>query len=212
MDNLLEIILPLAFFAVYFLSQLFGKKGGGESPEEIPDEMRKVREELKRKIEERRKAIQGHSQQQQRREDAQSRPAPEERAGGAVLRESRPRHEVRQEPAQPRRQLTPRTESAPMPDYDAHLQERMEEVRRSREEVEAAREKAREKVAALGIQKTEGTSAVVPLHGSAQSYRQFLRESLRDPANLQRSFLLHEVFGTPVGMRQNGAMRPSWEL
>jgi len=210
MDNLFEILLPLIFFAIYFASQFFGKKGEEEQEQQEPESMRKVREELRRKIEERRRATQ-EGQQQQRTEEPQA----QERAGGAVLRESRPR------PERPPAQRDPERRSAPVPeqpavpsfpsapDYDSDLEQQMAEVRRSQEKVEAARRQARERIGGLAAN-GKGSANRSP-HG-AESYRQFLRSSLRDPKNLRKSFLLHEVFGTPVGMREEGKMRPSWDL
>ncbi len=207
MDNFFEILLPLIFFAIYFASQFFGKKGEEDpSAEEEPESMRKIREELRRKIEERRRAGQQGQEQPHEME-----PPAEERAGGSVLRESRQRPE-----REPQRNLRPaepeRTEAQPpplQPSYDRDLEERMAEVRRSQEKVEAARQQARERIGSLAANQPASSK-----RGTNQtaSYREFLRESLRDPQNLRKSFLLHEVFGTPVGMREGGKMRASWDL
>lgn len=204
MDNLLEIILPLIFFAVYFASQFFGKKGDEDSQEEQPEAMRKVREELRKKIEERRRAQEGQQQQQTREPETQ------ERAGGAVLRESRQRPEREQAPNPPKEPSQAPAPSFPNArNYDTDLEERMAEVQRSQEKVEAARRQARERIGSLAANKAKSSNST---RSRTESYRQFLRDSLRDPENLRKSFLLHEVFGTPVGMRDGGKMRPSWDL
>lgn len=209
MDNLLEILLPLIFFAIYFASQFFGKKDEDEpTREEEPDSMRKIREELRRKIEERRKGDQQGPQQQQQRETEKQ---PEERAGGAVLRESRQRTGHESTPEPPTQPKAPRPAPSPsaQPSYDQDLEERMAEVRRSQEKVEAARRQARERIGSLAAAQSASSK---PKNNTAASYREFLRQSLHDPENLRKSFLLHEVFGTPVGMREGGKMRPSWDL
>ncbi|MGE9290829.1 MAG: hypothetical protein ACQKBT_07555 [Puniceicoccales bacterium] len=206
MDNLLEIILPLIFFAIYFVSQFFGKKSGEDSDpqQEPPDDLRKIREELRRKIQERRK----ESSHEYVREE---KPAePQKAHGGSVLRESQPQREMVE-----RRSHTPRSQQpAPgnIPDrsasqMEADLEAQMEAVRLSQKKAESARREARARVASIAKVSAKGRSPKSPA-----SYRQFLRESLKDPQNLQKSFILHEVFGTPVGMRRDGQMRPSHDL
>ena len=213
MDNLFEILLPLLVFGAYFLSQLFGKKGGEESEEEPSDELRKIREELRRKIEERRR---GGGETGGDPQAAPAGPAgPAEARGGSVMRESQPRRQMvdrREEEAAAAGQSAPSTPTAAGggEDYSGKLEAQMAEVRRSQEQVEAAGQDAQERVskfAAPASGRKTGAGRASPAN-----YRDFLREALRDPENLRRSFLLHEVFGTPVGARRGGEMRPSWDV
>ena len=207
MDNLLEILIPLLFFAIYFVSNFLGKKSEDkqEQPEENGgDDFRKIREELRRKIQERR----GNQGQEQAREATAQEEATANRGGGAVLRESHPRRGMSE-----RRTAPPEfVEEVPVfkneSNFERDLEVQMEEVRRSKEKADAARQQANDRVAA--ISRIEGSRSTTPR--SSASYRQFLREALGDPENLQRSFILHEVFGTPVGMRRDGQMRPTHEL
>lgn len=208
MDNLLEILLPLIFFAIYFGSQFFGKKGEEEDDgKPVPDELRKVREELRRKIEERRNASKGGGEPR-----GQAEPAAREREGGSVLRETHTRRSMvdEREEARTRQAAGEAEEFARAPaqasTIEQDLEAQMEEVRRSREKVAAARKDSREKSAALASRAKSQRAR------SPESYRQFLREALKDPENLRRSFILHEVFGTPLGMRRDGQMRASWDL
>ncbi|MFP4352435.1 MAG: hypothetical protein ACLFRP_06010 [Puniceicoccaceae bacterium] len=211
MDNLLEILLPLIFFAIYFAAQFFGSKGeeeeGGGKP--VPDELRKVREELRRKIEERRNASKPGGEPGER---AQPAAREREREGGSVLRETRTRRSMVDEREEARARGTAREPEvfAPAPAHASTIEEdleaQMEEVRLSREKVAAARKDSREK-SALAATRPRARHA-----GSPESYRRFLREALNDPENLRRSFILHEVFGTPLGMRRDGQMRASWDL
>lgn len=201
MDNFIEIILPLLFFAIYFASQFFSKKGSEEEEkDEQPDAMREIREQLRRKIEERRKAAE-QGQQQQTTE-----PQTQDRAGGTVLRESRPRIE---------REIAPRTPTPvaiptpAQPNYDRDLEARMEEVRRSEAQVESARKQALQSISKFAPKKQRRQKGSVTPHAN---YLEFLRSSLEDPESLRKSFLLSEVFGTPVGMREEGKIRPSWDL
>ncbi|MEM0965950.1 MAG: hypothetical protein AAGJ81_07385 [Verrucomicrobiota bacterium] len=209
MDGLLEILLPLIFFAVYFLSSFLGKKGESEEgapkkKEDVPDDLRKIREELKRRIAERR---QKSGQPQASGAPAQGAREPER--GGAVLRESRERRSMTAEreiapPLQPVEQtLTPQTKA---PSYEQNLENQLEEVRRSQERVEAARLEAQKRSKVIQKVATRRNS-----NRTSSSYRQFLKEALEDPESLQKSFILYEVFGTPVGMRQNGQMKQSWD-
>ena len=208
MENLLEILLPLIFFAIYFASQFFGKKSDGEEGggEAVPDELRKVREDLRRKIEERRNPNQSGDQS---REEAQS--ASREREGGSVLRETRSRRgmvDEREEARSREVESEPEVSTAPVQasTIEGDLEAQMEEVRRSRAKVDAARKEAWAKSAAVTSRSKSHRTR------SPESYRQFLREALQDPENLRRSFILHEVFGTPLGMRRDGQMRASWDL
>ena len=211
MDNLLEILIPIVFIAIYFVSNLLGNKSGEEeSPEAGGEEdFRKIREELRRKIEERRKG----NRQEQPSQQSQDIPASDQRQqparGGAVLRESQPHRRMEERRAnRPNSQREP--VEAPALKAESTIQRdlefQMEEVRRSKEKADAARLEASQKVAAIA-RVAERRSSKSPV-----SYRQFLREALKDPENLQKSFILHEVFGTPVGARREGQMRPSWDL
>jgi len=209
MDNFLEILLPLLFFAVYFISQFFGKKSGDdeEAPkqENVPDDMRKIREELRRKIAERRGQKPGEPQPQNRKIE----PVPVDDArGGSVLKESRKRRGMVDEKREAFERSGEGVPSYKKPvvaesNFERDLEMQMEEVRRSEAKVESARKLSRERAESIraGAKKK-----------SIISYRQFLREALEDPNSLQKSFVLYEVFGTPVGMRRDSQTRPSFDL
>ena len=208
MDNLLEILLPLVFFAIYFVSQFLGKKSEDEQApgKEPSDDLRKIREELRRKIQERR---QGSPQEYQREEKPPEPSRPEAERGGAVLRESQPHRGMveRRSSSSRNRESASEPALATTSTIERDLEVQMEEVRRSQEKADSARRQARQRVASINQAAAKARS-----QKSATSYRQFLREALDDPQNLQKSFILHEVFGTPVGMRRDGQMRPSWDL
>lgn len=242
MENFFELLLPLLFVGIYFLTNLLGRrKGGGESesrgeeqaaPGENADELRRIREELKRKMRERR----GESASGESTPGGEAAPAersgPEEREGGAVLRESHPKRsrgmrESRQrkiggdgreesEEAGPSASPTPSpAPPSPVPSpVDRQWNERMAEIRRTQEEAERIR---REAGAPGGLPPyrdgtSRGGSRATGAFPTAATYRDFLRASLAEPYNLRRSFLLSEVFGTPLGLRENNRTRPSWEL
>ncbi|MEC7281811.1 MAG: hypothetical protein VXU50_07075, partial [Verrucomicrobiota bacterium] len=65
MDNILEILIPLIFAAIYFFGNMFSGKSDGDSAPSIPggrqeedpdviERQRKIQEEIRRKIAERR--------------------------------------------------------------------------------------------------------------------------------------------------------------
>ena len=83
----------------------------------------------------------------------------------------------------------------------------MKQVELAREKADTARREAQKRVAAVKLAGSKRKAAQ-----SSTNYRQFLKEALDDPENLQKSFILHEVFGTPVGMRRDGQMRSSFDL
>ena len=212
MDGLFEILIPLVFFALYFLSSFFGKKEKEEEwVEREPDteEMRKVREELQRKIEERKEENQAG--QSAPREQAESATAGQQ--GSRVLRENQSmqrmqnRRESRDEPTAPA--------CAPTQVYDSEywekeLEEKMQEVEQTRQRADSLRE---ETIKKAGLSASTPRTAYCPPYGSsASNYATFLKQSLNNPENLRRSFILYEVFGTPVGARRHGEIRPSWDL
>jgi len=215
MDNLLEILIPILFFAIYIVSNILGKKSGEEpAPDsDADDDFGKIREELRRKIQERRQGgAQGQRGPGEQTARESTAPEPErERSGGAVLRESQPhRGMVEKRTHRPEREAAPVRMPPPLPaesSIERDLETQMEEVRRSKEKAEAARREASKKVASIARASERRRGAKSPA-----SYRQFLREALDDPESLQKSFILHEVFGTPVGARREGQMRPSWDL
>ena len=72
MDNILEILIPLIFAAVYFFGNMFSGKSDGDSAPSIPsgrqeedpdviERQRKIQEEIRRKIAERRGEEDGRS-------------------------------------------------------------------------------------------------------------------------------------------------------
>tara|TARA_R100000027_G_scaffold42073_1_gene31408 strand:+ start:11479 stop:12102 length:624 start_codon:yes stop_codon:yes gene_type:complete len=207
MDNLFEILVPLIFFAVYFVSNILGKKSGDEdkeSGEGGADDLRRIREELRRKIQERRK---GSPEQSPQTPEKPARPEPA--SGGAVLRESQPHRGMTER----RAQAPQPTPLAPAPDpfgqskIERDLEIQMKQVELAREKADTARREAQKRVAAVKLAGSKRKAAQ-----SSTNYRQFLKEALDDPENLQKSFILHEVFGTPVGMRRDGQMRSSFDL
>lgn len=215
MDGLFEILIPLIFFALYFLSSFFGKREKEEDwVESEPDteEMRKVREELQRKIEERKEENQSAGQAPQ---SSEAEPAMANQHGGRVLRENQSMQRMQDrrgnQPETPR-QEAPQAQS-PMYDserWEKELEQKMMEVEQTRKRADSLREETMKKAGATAP--TRRTAYCLPGSSGSTSYAQFLRESLDNPENLRRSFILYEVFGTPVGARRQGEIRPSWDL
>ena len=245
MENFFELLLPLLFVGIYFLTNLLGrKKGGGESeekaekqatPGENADELRRIREELKRKMRERRGESAAGSAGPAGEATSVERAGTEDREGGAVLRESHPKRSRGMRESRQRRfprgtgeeeaetAAAPPPAGAPSPGpaapspvpspVDRQWNERMAEIRRTQEEAERIRREA----GAQGLPPfDEGRPGSRPRSAgafpAASTYREFLRASLAEPYNLRRSFLLSEVFGTPLGLREDNRTRPSWEL
>lgn len=240
MENFFELLLPLLFVGIYFLTNLLGrKKGGGESedkaekqaaPGENADELRRIREELKRKMRERRGESPAGDSGPVGEATTVERAGTEDREGGAVLRESHPKRSRGMRESRQRRMggeggeetEEARTGTGPAPSpvpgvpspVDRQWNERMAEIRRTQEEAERIR---REAGAPQGMPAyRDGAGGTRPRSGgsfpTAATYREFLRASLAEPYNLRRSFLLSEVFGTPLGLREDNRTRPSWEL
>lgn len=208
MDNILEILVPLVFAAIYFFGSMFsGKKEDEEQPppmvpreaasDENRDEeahQRRVQEEIRRKIMERRRAQSGDA------------PPPE------LPRE---RMRPREEPARTAPEPTPpqvaqerddsdrtfswdRSDNAYDKNMDAQLR-RIEETKRRAEQLKRQADKAHMKneVGAGSKRKSQ--------RRSAGYFTGSVRESLQDPAAARVAFIYGEVLGRPVGLRDASA-------
>jgi hypothetical protein len=214
MDGLFEILIPLVFFALYFLSSFFSKKDKEEEwvePEPDTEEMRKTREELQRRIQERKEENQAG--QTMRGRDPET--AVTEKQGGRLLRENQPMHRM-QDRREDRRDPSPSpTAKPPVQVYDSEywekeLEEKMLEVEQTRMRADSLREETLKK--STSPSSTRRTAYCAPSSSGSSSYAAFLKQSLDNPENLRRSFILYEVFGTPVGARRHNEIRPSWDL
>lgn len=210
MDNILEILIPLIFAAVYFFgNMLSGKKEDEDFPSEVPrrssdaDEedaaarQRRIQEEIRRKIMERRRANSGQG--------SPSRPQPQ------VIRPQREvveqRREVRpptppvivQEPAARKNSEAEGRFSWGNSDnaYDRDMESRLRQI----EETKRRAARLKEQANAAHMKNDAGAEARKQKRKSASYFSGSVRESLGDPAAARVAFIYGEVLGRPVGMR-----------
>ncbi len=216
MDNLFEIIVPLIFAAIYFFgNMLSGKSDDASAPaprrEEDPDAVerqRRIQEEIRRKIMERRNA------------EGQGASPPSEPAS-EVDRSLRERHAVLEERRrraareQHKQERAAQSESAPdripdpvsrIPDpvnpYATQMQQRLRQIEATKRQAERLTKQAAERTSSLRPQ---------PSHSSRTTSRSPLargsvRSTLRDPATARAAFIYSEVLGTPVSQKKTSTV------
>ncbi len=227
MDNLLEILVPLIFAAIYFFgNMLSGKKEDEDAPSGSPrrienddeddaaERQRRIQEEIRRKIMERRRA----------NSDEGPRPGPT----GEVLRRRREaveerrefRERERQQEAAERaaRERVPEVPDAWGPTHEhAHAEHEASEPSFSWEKSDDAYD-TRMQAQLRRIEETKRQAEslkeqAVNQIGSSEDreqrkksrsggyFRGPVRESLKDPAAARVAFIYGEVLGRPISMR-----------
>ncbi|MEX0330208.1 MAG: hypothetical protein AB3N64_02180 [Puniceicoccaceae bacterium] len=206
-----ETLLPVVFFVLYGIAQLLGskKKKKGEPEEDsyqedvdMEERARQIREEIRRKIEERKRAREGQSPQPQQ-------PVPQQRRAryDPTLPETQQRRapEPTPAPARPVVQPQPVSRRAPEPvmprtsSLEQRLQEQRAILERARREQQEAKAKARQMLADVGAREQKaGTRRSVIASGNL---RNDLLADLQNPSSTRKAILLREVLGTPMGLK-----------
>ena len=193
MDNLLEWLIPLIFAAIYFFGNMFSGKSDEDSApgvpnrrrEEDPDAIerqRRIQEEIRRKIAERRGQSIPDSQN--------SRPAHHSSAPGSP--DSRP--------AQPQPRLQPGQQpshTAAASPYETQMQERLRQIEATKKQAERLKQKA----SALEPQRSSPRASPLTTHQSPLS-RASARATLRNPAAARTAFIHAEILGQPISQRK----------
>lgn len=220
MDNLFEIIVPLIFAAIYFFgNMLSGKSDDASAPaphrEEDPDAVerqRRIQEEIRRKIMERRNAEgQGAS--------PASEPASE------VDRSLRERHAALEERRR-QREMTRRAEASkkrtepasriphPTPQepafggaqsdevYSTQMQARLWQIEATKRQAERLTKQAAERASSLRPQPSHSSLST----SRAPLARGSVRRTLCDPATARAAFIYSEVLGTPVSQKKTSTV------
>lgn len=206
MDNILEILVPLIFAAIYFFgNMLSGKKEDEETPPAVPrrsgetddesaERQRRIQEEIRRKIMERRRAGSGGSSVDQAAEpNSQPRPAPRaEKAASSPTKPAAP--SVARE-----RQTARGAFSWDQSDdaYDRSMEKRMRQIEATNRQAEQLKRQADK--AHMKNQEIGGEGRRQRKSGGYFSGR--VRESLDDPGAARVAFIYGEVLGRPVALR-----------
>jgi hypothetical protein len=222
MDNFLEILIPLVFAAIYFFGNMFsGKSRDEDAPPEVPrpqdrdgedaeaaDRQRRIQDEIRRKIMERRRTLGG---------DSSMRPA----ASGHDLRERR------EEPAQARETMQRQPESTPPPlaapshrkaerstspsfswdesddIYQDSMQERLKQIEATKRRAEQLKRQAD-----AAHRRTDRQRSTQRPDKGRRYFSGPVRESLRDPAAARVAFIYGEVLGRPISQRKESSSVP----
>ncbi len=225
MDNLLEILVPLIFAAVYFFGNMLSRSGGDERPsarsrrpglpvdEEAAERQRRIQEEIRRKIMERRREAEGVA------------PTVTLPPNSAKLRERRREVEARREVREHRKETREVVHEAEAPSYLAPTYETepqeaeaprgfswdtsddiyQETMQAQLRQIEATKRQAE----ALKRQAEAGRSAKSAARRGAHAKSSggpvlsgSVRDQLKNPAAARAAFVYGEVLGQPVGMRK----------
>jgi hypothetical protein len=229
MDNILEILVPLIFAAIYFFGNMFGKSKDGEdsaapSPSrrdaegegagEGAERQRRIQEEIRRKIMERRRAT-GDSpspaapaayEQRERREEVEARHETRE-----VRKETREAVHGRRDVPPP---LVPTAYGAePEPAsgifswdesdnaYENSMQAQLKQIEETKRRAEKLKKQAAER------RKT----VEEPSRNKRRTGGYFtgtVRESLQDPRAARMAFIYGEVLGKPISFRKGESSVP----
>ncbi|MGB1127305.1 MAG: hypothetical protein ACPG3X_02905 [Opitutales bacterium] len=228
MDNLLEIIVPLIFAAIYFFgNMLSGKSQEDDAPTGIPrrrapaeddaeavERQRRIQEEIRRKIVERRGAAEGDGPPQLAPTGSELR---ERRRGVEARRETREArketrelvHETRESPPP---FVTPTHEAGPESSppafswdksdnaYENEMQAQLKRIEATKRQAEQLKQRA---AAARGqseatVSKSRSTSG--------RCFSGPVRESLQDAGAARAAFVYAEVLGQPVALRKDSAV------
>ena len=197
MDNLLEILIPLILAAFYFFGNVFsGKKedrskptpgrgrSGVDEEDDVMERQRRIQEEIRRKIMERRQAQGGT-------------PAEPVEVPVPVPPESPSR---RPEPMPSAPGPVPQ---APNP-YESQMQARLRQIEATKLRAEKLKQQA-EKAGAPALPEASSIEYRHPeaISKSGPRFRGSVKAGLSDPATLRAAFVYAEVLGRPVSQRKS---------
>jgi hypothetical protein len=196
-----EQLLPLLFFVAYGVIQFLGHKKKPADPladDESADDpdvvARQIREEIQRKIEERRRAA---GDTQAPGPVLQPRSGPEPSMMSPTARQAQAERPMRVAPA------------APVVDPQLSLMHRLEKQRarlaEAEEQQRAAARRAQQMVSAYRLDSEIADEAAAIITGNVASD---VRELLQRHASQRTAIVLAEILGPPVGLRPAGA---TWE-
>ena len=215
MENLLEILFPLIFAAVYFFGNLLSKKNeesGEPRPERRDAEAyeetsaeQQIKEQIRRKIEARRAAAEGRALPPEAAEHA---PAAPQRTIRERLKEGREQYKQTQEaPHEVPAQTSNADDGAPGGfSWEASDHAYAQVIEAQQRKIEATQRQA----AALRSKAHAARAKMPARRGSAESKGGVLagpvRSSLSNPAAARAAFIYSEVLGAPAGLQQQSPL------
>lgn len=201
MNQLLEYLVPVIIFVIWIAGQfLERRKQSGDQDNEPPpgDEharRREIQEEIQRKIAERRRQGGGEA------------PPPLAPPVQPTLRQQSAPPRERSFPPPITSSTEPGFFEVPQPGRNimAELEEQQRRVEESKARAERAFAQSRQRgIASQSAKPPRVRPVTTSLQGEVFSV-------LRDPAAARKAVVYYEILGTPVGLRRDGGMQPSWK-
>ena len=209
MDNLLEYIIPVIFAAIYFFGNLLSKNGdegeaapgaprrSSESDPEAAERQRRIQEEIRRKILERRQSEQGGAGTFEQSPAPNMRQADSVEAAQREAAKQRSRREAAARRSQPepyRPEFEPeRPQANP---YQDEMQARLQQIEATKRQAETLKKQAQASREKLSPQPERPS-------GSTYRARGPIRSRLKDPAAARAAFIYGEVLGPPVSQKKS---------
>lgn len=219
MDNLLEFIVPLIFAAIYFFGNMLSGKSDAddkpkplrrrETPEdaEAAERQRKIQEEIRRKIMERRQAAetaepvrQMSAYDEQQRERRRALEAAREQE--ATVKQATPPPVRRQVEPPPR--VAKKSEGGFSWDasddiYESQMAQQLKRIEATKQKAEKLKKQAKQASSASKSQSKKEPR-------SSRTFSGPIRSQLKDPAAARAAFIYGEVLGQPVSERKQSSV------
>lgn len=206
MENLLEVIVPLVFAAIYFFGNMLSKKeeDGAQPPQrpsttpdpEAVERQRRIQEEIRRKIQERRQSSEGEqpvvpvavppSSERLRRQETKAR-----RTAREHVKETREAAHGKQVP--PR--LAPTHSGG---GYESQMEAQLQRIEETKRRAEVLKRQAASSVSAASSERKRSRSS--------HTFSGPVRDQLRDPRAARAAFVYGEVLGPAVSQRKESSV------
>lgn len=219
MENLLDMLIPIIIVVGWVLKGLFSgnaeeEEGPQPRPRSGPDEsypdtdyeqrQRRIQEEIRRKILERRQAVEGGvmepSQQQRPVVTSPDHAEAKRRRVQERLKQRKERQREVTERVHETAEDIHETAGGFSWDNSGQAYEQVLEAQQAR--IEETRRQAARLQSQLAS-RSQQTDSQVTRTRKRRSYRGPIREKLRDPAAAREAIIYSEVLGKPVGLREN---------
>lgn len=213
MDNILEILVPLIFAAIYFFGNMFGKskEEGDASPvrperrpagdEEAAERQRNIQEEIRRKIMERRRAS-GSGERAAPAPSSLQRSEPQKQ-----MREVVPDRQDEPPPLMPaQREAAKQSESSTFTwdksddAYGGQIEAKLKRIEATKRQAERLKKEASYQIGKAEPKKSQSDTGGY--------FKGTVRESLQDPRAARAAFIYGEVLGRPISLKKGTSEVP----
>jgi hypothetical protein len=213
MDNILEILVPLVFAAIYFFGNMLSGKSEEEPPSARPgstpqdaeaaERQQQIQEEIRRKILARRQAASGGPVAAPLSVRGEALRARREEVKGRLEQHHATREKQKQIQAPP---PIIRTDEAPGGfswdesdnAYEQTIQSQMRQIEETKRRAEALKRKAR------ASRSTVSSDRERKAPRSGGLFSGSVRDVLRNPGAARTAFVYSEVLGKPISLRKSG--------